>query len=161
MNESKARVCPVCDEGTVESRNLRGVSVPFRDEPAVLIDEDLLVPQCDTCGEMLLNDRVAAVYDHVLQRLYERQRINQQKREIERALSALRVNQSELEALLGVSQGYVSKLLRGEKVTSATTVRFLHVLSSDPPMAVRSLAEIAPLNQDLLARFGRAQPARP
>jgi len=160
MNKFKARECPACQEGTIDMRNIRGLAVPFRDEPAVVIDEDLIVPRCDNCGEILLNEKLAAAYDAVAQQSYERQRITQQKEEIEKALSALRVNQSELETLLGVSQGYVSKLMRGEKVTSATTVRFLHVLSSDPPRAVRSLAEIASLDRELLSRLERAQPVR-
>lgn len=42
--------------GEIRSTNIRGETWPYRDEANPLIDEDLLMPVCVDCGEMMLDE---------------------------------------------------------------------------------------------------------
>lgn len=135
MSDNDRKQCPICGTGHIEDTNLKGTTARYKDEPELRISEDVFVPQCDACGEVFLKQEYTQEYDHVLAKSYRAKRLVDQKREIQQALDTLNTTQAHLETLLGVSQGYVSKLLSGEKVSSAITVRFLHVLGSVPGAA--------------------------
>jgi transcriptional regulator with XRE-family HTH domain len=142
----KGTVCRTCGQGLIAPRNARGTTLAFRDEPIVPLTEDIVIPICSNCGEMRLNESLAEALDAVLERSYGELRRSQATVEISRALAALHASQSELERMLGLSAGYVSKLLRGEKITSATVIRFLHVLNAHPRENLDALAEVAPVD---------------
>lgn len=135
--------CFSCDEGTIARRNARGMVVGHRDEPAVLIEEDVIVHLCDRCGEMLIDADSAARLDAVLEPAYRRIRVRRVLDAVAGIQAVLGISQRELERLLGVSDGYVSKLRHGRRVPDATTLRLLHLIHADPHAAVRRIAEIA------------------
>lgn len=56
----------------------------------------------------------------------------------------------DLERLLGLSPGYVSKLLNGKRIAETPLYRFVHLLNANPQFGLRALADVAPID-DLLA----------
>lgn len=143
LERSYSRTCFTCGEGTIALRNARGLRVPYKDEREVPIEVDVEVHLCDRCGEMLLDEDAALRLDAVQESTYRRLRVRRAAEAVEGICAALDVTQRELERLIGVSDGYVSKLLHGRRVPDATTLRLLHLIHADPHAAVRRIAEIA------------------
>lgn len=141
----RSRPCPTCSRGTIALRSARGLALPFRDAAAVPVTKHVRVPICDRCGEMLLDAAHAAALDAVLEPAYQAQRQAEQVTAIDAVLDTLGLQQNELEALLGVSPGYISKLRRREKTVSPTLFRLLHVLLAEPRATVRAMAAVAPV----------------
>lgn len=135
--------CFSCDEGTIARRNARGQIIGYRDEREVPIEADVIVHLCDHCGEMLLNADAAARLDAVLEPSYRRLKVRRVMEAVEGIRAALDISQRDLERLIGVSDGYISKLLHGRRVPDATTLRLLHLIHADPHAAVRRISEIA------------------
>lgn len=145
-----AETCYFCGEGTIEPRNLRGSALPYRDERAIPVEADVFVPTCDACGESLMDEETSAALDAALEPAYRRLRAERLRHELGRALSALRFTQGDLERLLGLSPGYVSKLIKGKRVAETPLYRFVHLLNANPQFGLRALADVAPID-DLLA----------
>jgi len=142
--------CYFCGEGTIAPRNLRGSVVQYRDERGIPVEADVFVPTCDACGESLLDDATSAALDAALEPAYRRLRAERLQHELGLALSVLRITQGDLERLLGLSPGYVSKLLKGKRIAETSLYRFVHLLNANPRFGLRALAEVAPID-DLLA----------
>jgi hypothetical protein len=142
--------CYFCGEGTIAPRNLRGSVLQYRDEREIPVEADVFVPTCDACGESLLNDETSKALDAVLEPAYRRLRGERLRHELSRALSTLEITQADLERLLGLSPGYVSKLLKGKRVAETSLYRFVHLLNANPQFGLRALADVAPID-DLVA----------
>ena len=138
--------CYFCGEGTIAPRNLRGSVLQYRDEREIPVEGDVFVPTCDACGESLLDDDTSRALDAVLEPAYRRLRGERLRHELGLALSALKITQGDLERLLGLSPGYVSKLLKGRRVAETTLYRFVHLLNANPQFGLRALAEVAPID---------------
>jgi DNA-binding transcriptional regulator YiaG len=143
LERSYSRSCFTCGEGTIALRNARGLIIPYRDEREVPIDGDVEVHLCDRCGEMMLDEDAALRLDAAQEPAYRRIRVRRAAEAVQGICVALDITQRELERLIGVSDGYVSKLLHGRRVPDATTLRLLHLVRADPQAAVRRIAEIA------------------
>jgi hypothetical protein len=141
--------CYFCGEGTIAPRNLRGSVLQYRDERAIPVEADVFVPTCHACGESLLDDATSAALD-ALEPAYRRLRAEHLQHELGLALSALKITQGDLERLLGLSPGYVSKLLKGKRIAETSLYRFVHLLNANPQFGLRALADVAPID-DLLA----------
>jgi hypothetical protein len=138
--------CYFCGKGTIVPRNLRGSVLPYRDEREIPVEGDVFVPTCDGCGESLLDEDTSKALDAVLEPAYRRLRAERVQNELSSALSALRITQGDLERLLGLSPGYVSKLLKGKRVAETSLYRFVHLLNANPKFGLRALAEVAPID---------------
>jgi hypothetical protein len=151
MNEIDAAAVPCyfCGEGTIRPRNLRGSVLPYRDEREIPVEADVFVPTCDRCDESLLDEESSAALDSVLEPTYRRLRAERVQHELGLVLSALEITQTDLERLLGLSPGYVSKLLKGKRVAETPLYRFVHLLNANPQFGLRALADVAPID-DLL-----------
>ena len=141
MANFRGRRCPSCGEGTIAVRNAKGRTMPYKDAQAVVLP-GVRVPMCDHCDEMMLDSHSARALDVALQKGYETQRRAEQASEIEAILVQLGFQQKDLEALLGLSGGYVSKMLRDEKGPSPVLYRFLHVLRTHPRETVQAVSEV-------------------
>lgn len=152
MNEvdSAAVPCCFCGEGTIAPRNLRGAVLPYRDEREIPVEGDVFVPTCDACGESLLDEEASKALDAVLEPAYRRLRAERVQHELGSVLAALGITQGDLERLLGLSPGYVSKLIKGKRVAETPLYRFVHLLNADPQFGLRALADVAPID-DLVA----------
>ena len=142
--------CYFCGEGTIAPRNLRGSVLQYRDEREIPVEGDVFVPTCDACGESLLDEETSKALDTVLEPAYRRLRSERVQHELSSVLSALGITQGDLERLLGLSPGYVSKLIKGKRVAETPLYRFVHLLNANPKFGLRALADVAPID-DLLA----------
>jgi hypothetical protein len=101
------------------------------------VPADFGIPTCDRCGdERLEADRIEALHE-----ILSRQYADYATRVFATAIDVLRRYRSQraLEHLLGLSQGYISKILSREKVPSATLVNEVVLLAKAP---VERLGEV-------------------
>ncbi|HCF58412.1 MAG TPA: hypothetical protein DFS52_10515 [Myxococcales bacterium] len=134
-----ARRCPICGEGEIREVARSGRRLPYRNVPDLEVPADLAIPTCSACGEELIDAQLARRLDERLAGAYEAALSSKADAAI-RKLAKL-VPQRDLEPLLGLSAGYLSKLKKGEKRPSSPLVAALMLLASD----VNRLAELGEL----------------
>ncbi|MBS2033052.1 MAG: hypothetical protein JST54_34585 [Deltaproteobacteria bacterium] len=128
----KPYTCPACAAGMVRMAGGTGRTMPFRQLPALAIDDGFELPTCDACGEVFVGKDLAKKLDDHLEDRYGAAMRH-------RAAAALRVlaghaKLQEIEHVLGLSQGYLSKI-RSEsekKAPSSVLVALLELLSEHP-----------------------------
>ena len=119
-----------------------GMVMEHRDDPRVRIRDDLILPVCDVCGDMALNEERTVALDAVLERSYRRKRLRQQCALIN-DLRRRGLTQVQIERFAYLSPGYVSKLRKG-KLASGATFRLLYLLRAFPEEALRAVARLDP-----------------
>ena len=133
----KTFVCPACGKGKVAPRGGKRRSFPYKQVPALAIDDAFQLPTCDACGEMFIGATFAKKLDAHLERRYRRLLGEVVRAAIGRI--ATEASQQELEQLLGLSHGYLSKLRNGRKEPSPALVGELMMLAENPRMRVGEL----------------------
>ena len=135
---AKARRCVGCGSRAVRPRKGTGRTRPYRVFAALPVPDDCLIPSCRRCGAQYLDDETIAALGPVLDRVYcgELQRIT--------ALMLGRIpkrliSRRRLELLLGLSQGYLSRLAAGDGVPSAPLVLLLGLLADGAPESIEAL----------------------
>jgi hypothetical protein len=155
---SAPRACGGCGMGMLRPTNVVGMVMGHRDDPFVRVREDLLLPVCDACGDMALNEEDTDALDAALERSYRRKRLRQQRALIN-DLRRAGLTQVQIEHFANLSPGYVSKLRQG-KLASGATFRLLYLLHAFPQEALRAVSRLDPrLNEartkvDSVARAG-------
>lgn len=134
---TKVRRCHECGIGTVRQVAKKGRVARFKNMPSLEIPATIKIPTCDKCGAEWLDAKTSARIDSALEEVY---RAELQKR-VGQAMDAItaHVSQRKLEALLGLSQGYLSKLKSGEREPSAELVGNLALIAKDPTKRLREL----------------------
>lgn len=136
------RSCGGCGEGMQYPTNVAGMVMAHRDDPRVRIREDLVLPVCDSCGDMALSFEQVGALDDALERSYRRKRLRQQCALIN-DLRRMGLSQVQIERFAYLSPGYVSKLRKG-KLASGATFRLLYLLHEFPQEALRAVARLDP-----------------
>lgn len=149
-NEQNARPCGGCGEGVLRPRDIAGTVMQHRDDPRVRIRRGLVVPVCDVCGDMTLDESHTIALDDALEDAYRRKRLRQQRALIN-DLRRQGVTQTQIERFANLSPGYVSKL-RKSKLASGGTFRLLYLLHAFPEQALRVISRIDPGLRDVQAR---------
>jgi hypothetical protein len=103
--------------------------------PDLELPEDLDIPTCTNCGEEWVDEEAAKKIDAAAERAYKQALLSKAERAIA-AIKGTGVAQRDLERLLGLSAGYLSKLRAGERDTSAHLVAALMLLAKDPARVV-------------------------
>ena len=138
----KVRSCGSCGMGTMWLTNVRGTTMDHRDDPSVRIRTDLLLPVCDTCGDMAIDGSQSQALDAALEEAYAAKR-----RKLQRALlNDLRrrgFTQRQIERFATVRPGYLSKLQEGE-IASGSTFRLLYLLHEFPEQAMAAVGRLDP-----------------
>ena len=132
------RRCVRCGSRSVRPRTGRGRTRPYRVFAALPVPDDCLIPACRRCGAQYLDDETIAALGPVLERVYvaELQRLAALYiRRLPRRL----ISQRRLELLLGLSQGYLSRLAAGDGVPSAQLVLLLGHLADGVPESIENL----------------------
>lgn len=132
--------CFACGAGTVAMRDVQGRFVRYRDLAQVPIAESLVVPACDRCNEMLLDGPQTRRLGEILQCAHAVERRRQMQLAVKAFLAARNTTQGVAERLLGLSQGYLSKLLHGERVPDVHLFRAVRNLPTLSDAVVRQLA---------------------
>ncbi|HEX2079451.1 MAG TPA: hypothetical protein VHG08_17120 [Longimicrobium sp.] len=136
------RSCGGCGEGMQRETNVIGMTMAHRDDPRVRILDDLLLPVCDVCGDMALDEAQTIALDVVLERSYRRKRLRQQCALIN-DLRRMGLSQVQIERFAYLSPGYISKLRKG-KLASGATFRLLYLLHEFPQEALRAVSRLDP-----------------
>jgi hypothetical protein len=55
--------------------NVAGMVMGHRDDRNVRIEDDLILPVCDVCGDMTFTEEQAAALDQALERSYQQKRL--------------------------------------------------------------------------------------
>lgn len=136
MTKHARRTCRECGAGTVRLVARPGRTWRYR-RLSLEVPPDFEIPTCDACGEEWLDRDQAQALDAALRAQYA-----DRLRELFRlAVNVLRTRRSqrELERLLGLSQGYLSKVLAGKKVPSEALVAGLVLIAKSPDRRLREL----------------------
>jgi hypothetical protein len=133
MREQKSTRCPHCRAKAVRGRPGAGRTTVYKTLPCLPLPSELLIPTCSRCRTLFLptNQKTGALL-HLLYVAELRQRT-------QLAISTLRDVRSlrKLERLLGVSQGYLSKLRAGTSTPSPELTLLLGLLASNPKPLLR------------------------
>ena len=139
-----SKPCYACETGTVRWTNLRGRTFAYRDEVALVFDEDLEALVCDTCDEIALDAATTKRLDVVLERLRaeQKQAAAAQFVDITLRRDYPTVPRSAWEQALGLSPGYLSRLASGSRLAD-TALEILLVGFAKRPSLVIDLIETA------------------
>lgn len=157
------RKCFSCESGTIRLTPLEGRPFDYRDELALVFDEDVEAPICDRCGELFLRGALTARFEAVLERLRsERKRaivkefIDVSERDFPDVPRAL------WEDALGVSHGYLSRLVSGKKLPDTSLTILLAGFAKEPKKALELFSVSGHMPQELKRLTQRAtrRPAR-
>ncbi len=121
------RPCGACGEGHFQQADVKGRAFAYRDERALVLRSSLVVPICDVCGELRESRAHADSLDILLEAEYTAKRIAATK-EMVATLISKGWRQAEIEQVMALSAGYLSKALRGEKTLATSTLRHLHAI---------------------------------
>ncbi|MFO0578670.1 MAG: hypothetical protein U1A78_32100 [Polyangia bacterium] len=108
--------------------------------PALEVPPSILLPRCPRCSHEWLDDAAQELLQRALHPVYE----DVLKRRVRRAIDALCprwISQRQLEQLLWLSQGYLSRLRAGSGVPSAELVSNLAVLALEPQRRLQELQD--------------------
>ena len=146
------RPCSGCGQGMLRPASVRGTAMHYRDDPAVRIRSDLVLPTCDVCGDMVLDEPQTLALDEALESAYVAKRLKLQCALIG-DLRKRGFTQRQIEQFASLSPGYLSKLRNG-KVASGSTLRLLYVLHEFPEQALAAVSRLDPR----VAGFGKKPP---
>jgi len=137
MNKARSQIkCPKCNAKMVR-RGRAGRTAAFRNLAALELPADFPIPMCIRCRHEFLDQEAW----EALRPLHEAAYRRVLTRRIQAAISELGkvTSQKRLEQLLGLSQGYLSRLLHGAGVPSPELVSNLAILANDPQTRLREL----------------------
>ena len=140
MKTEVLRKCKECGKGKIRPTARAGRSMPYRNMKALEIPADFLIPTCDKCGAEWIDESTAEALDEALEKAYRRILRERVKKAID--VIAKYVSQKRLESLLGISQGYLSRLRSGERDPSPELVSNLVLISRDPAARVEELEQL-------------------
>ncbi|MBF5044749.1 hypothetical protein FGE12_20275 [Aggregicoccus sp. 17bor-14] len=121
--------CLACGEGTIRPISRAGRTMRYRQLERLELPGDLALPTCDACGELWLDAEATEAAQRALAAEYGRQLSLRAEQAVETLRSTL--PQRDLERLIGVSAGLLSKIKNG-KETSPTLTALLLLLASRP-----------------------------
>src|SRR5687768_508573 len=112
----KKRICKACNEGEVLETAVAGRKTRYRCAPDLEIPAHVAIPTCNRCGTEYLDARATERLEEGLREAWQRMLTEK----AEAAIETLKhqVPQRELERLLGLSGGYLSKLKSGKETSS-------------------------------------------
>jgi len=125
------RRCIRCGAKAVMPRTSAGRTTSYRTMPCMPIPDDLLIPSCGRCQSEYLDEEKSAALGPQLQEVY----LACLRTRIRIAIDILsrHVSQRKLERMMGMSQGYFSRLRAGSGNPSPELVSHLGLLCQDPP----------------------------
>jgi hypothetical protein len=138
MSRTTKRRCRSCGEGTIVPTAAPGREWTYK-RLTLVVPSDFEIPTCDHCGEEWLDANTANALDSVLAELY----LDALRATFEKAIAVLTKHRSQrtLERLLGLSQGYISKLLSRTKTPSEALVTHVLTIAREPGVRLQELED--------------------
>lgn len=124
------KLCGECGKRAVEPVMALGRRSPFRNFPELEIPATLAIPTCSNCGAEWIDRETARKVDEALA-AQSAVVLGDIARQAIEALSAT-MSQRDLEATLGLSAAYLSKVRHGKEAPSAPLVALLSLLAARP-----------------------------
>ena len=137
QSQTAARACPHCGGPAVRGRPRPGRTVRYRNLAALPVPADISLPSCPRCRIEFVDPETQARLQPLLHEAYRR--VLQQRVRVSIDALMRHISQRKLELLLGLSQGYLSRLRSGGGNPSPELVSNLALLAGDP---VARLAEL-------------------
>ncbi len=135
--------CATCGEGVFVLSDAKGLTFAYRDELDLELHESLMLQICNVCSESRLNAANTVALNEALARAYAALHREAATDAVTR-LTNVGWRQVEIEQVMALSSGYLSKALRGEKALSGSTLRHLIHVSRHPRRALNDLAPLYP-----------------
>jgi len=138
--------CLSCGGNTVRPRARPGRTIQYKTIAALPLPADLTIPTCSRCRAESVDAETAQRLDGILPALY----LAELRRLASDAIKTLRqhTSQRKLELRIGLSQGYLSRLLTNASTPSPALVLLLGQLAKDPasrlPEVDRFWGEVPP-----------------
>jgi NMD protein affecting ribosome stability and mRNA decay len=139
MSASKQRRCRECGTGQIRKVARFGRRASYKNMPDLEIPAQVKIPTCNRCGAEWLDQATARAIDRALEHVYR----DELRQRFRRSIDAIvkHVSQRKLETLLGLSQGYLSKLRAGDRDPSPELVSDLALIARDPANRVQELEQ--------------------
>jgi hypothetical protein len=102
--------------------------MPYQQMGDLELPSDLQIPTCDGCGADFIDRRTAKRVDAALEAAYQRAVSERARLDVETIARSM--PQRDLERLIGVSVGYLSKIKSGKEI-SGPLASLLGLLASD------------------------------
>ncbi len=135
------RLCLRCGRNGVRNHARPGRTIYYRSLSAFPVPSDFLIPTCRYCHAEYPDGEILTALDKALALPYVREL---QRRTKDAVWEVCRyISQRRLELLLGLSQGYLSRLCAGAGRPSAPLVSLLMLLAHDPPTRLVELDRFA------------------
>lgn len=138
MNATNRR-CRACGVGRVKPLVNGDRRFSYRTLENLRLREAVAIPTCDYCGAEWIDEPTAEAIDSGLQRVF-RDELHARTNAALDSIVAV-ISQRQLERLLGLSQGYLSKLRAGERDPSPDLLGLLGLIARDPAERIRELKE--------------------
>ena len=131
------RKCIRCGVKAVKPRTGKGRTTRYRTMPFLRIPDAALIPTCARCGSEYLDEKTCEELSPLLHTVY----LACLRTRVRLALDILsqHIPQRHLEQLLGLSQGYLSRLRAGAGNPSPELVSHLALLCDDAPRSLERL----------------------
>ena len=129
--------CSCCGNRSVRPRVGAGRFRPYRMFPALAIPADFAIPTCSSCCAEYIDGSAAELLSQVMKAAFEDE-LRDRARETIASLCRY-VSQRQLEKLLGLAQGYLSRLHAGSGTPSAPLIALLTFLAKDPLTRLQEL----------------------
>lgn len=114
-----------------------GRTMRYRNMAALPIPDDFGIPTCGRCHAEYLDEATGQALEPLLRQAYQ-QVLQQRARQAIDAVTA-HISQRRLETLLGLSQGYLSRLRAGAGNPSPELVSHLALIAHDPKLRLLEL----------------------
>lgn len=133
-----AKKCLRCGGNTVRPQRRPGRTIRYKTIAALPLPADLAIPACSRCKAEYLDAETSQRLDGILAALY----LAELRRLASEAIKTLRqyISQRKLELQLGLSQGYLSRLLTDAGNPSPPLVLLLAQLAQDPALRLPEVA---------------------
>ena len=154
MTPTKAKRCPSCGKGGFAMADVQGRPFAYRDERALVMPVRMTLPVCTACGDIRLSGSDAARLDEALESAYVAHRATVTRSLVERLVES-GWRQTDIELAMGLSQGYISKAVRGEKTLAMSNLQHLYLLAFHPRSTLSRLAPHFPKIRELEAALDR------
>ena len=129
--------CPQCGAPAVRGRARPGRTIRYRNMAALPLPADIALPACLRCRHEFVDAETQARLQPLLHEEYRR--ALQQRVRVSIDALMQHISQRKLEVLLGLSQGYLSRLRSGGGNPSPELVSHLALLAGDPATRLAEL----------------------
>lgn len=124
--------CIRCGARRVTARQGLGRTCAYRVFPALNVPESVEIPTCGRCRAQYIDLQTAATLEPALAAAYRKELSTRAGQSLARLSTS--ISQAELERLIDIAQGYLSRIKRGHGTPSPQLVALLALLAQDPSL---------------------------